>query len=100
MRIGIDIVKIARVKDLLKDTEKAASIFSAEELSESIETMAGKFAAKEAYFKALGEKRDWKSVLVAKHDTGAPYLICPEGERAKVSISHDGEYAIAIVLIE
>jgi len=100
MNIGIDIVRISRVAELLRDPVRAGEVFAPEEMADDTATMAGRFAAKEAYFKAVGEKRDWKSVAVLKHDGGAPYLVCPEENRAKVSISHDGEYATAIVLIE
>ena len=100
MNIGIDIVRVSRIEELLRDPTRAAQMFTAEEMSDDVQTMAGRFAAKEAYFKAVGEKRDWKSVTVLKREGGMPYLVCPEEKRAKVSISHDGEYATAIVFIE
>jgi holo-[acyl-carrier protein] synthase len=100
MNIGIDIVYIPRIEKLLRDAEQTGCVFNAEEMAGDAKTMAGRFAAKEAYFKAVGEKRDWTSVLVLRNENEQPYLVCPEGNRAKVSISHDGEYAVAVVLIE
>lgn len=98
MKIGIDIVHIERVEKLLKDGAQLSAVFSPDEVVDDVRTMAGRFAAKEAYFKAHQEKGDWKSIIVRKSASGAPYLICPENN-VSLSISHDGEYAIAAVVI-
>lgn len=98
MKIGVDIVHIERIEKLLKDEAQLSAVFSPEEVVEDVRTMAGRFAAKEAYFKARQEKGDWKDVIVGKNASGAPYLICPENN-VSLSISHDGEYAIAAVVI-
>lgn len=99
MNIGIDIVHIPRMEKLLRE-QSAEAVFAPQELTDDVQTMAGKFAAKEAYRKAVGHAVDWTSVVVLKNGDGSPYLECPEGARVKLSISHDGEYAIAIVLVE
>lgn len=99
MRVGVDIVKVERIRQLLENAEQAARLFATEEMSDSVESMAGKFAAKEAYFKARGVPGNWRDISVLKRETGEPYLVCEEHDVA-VSISHDGEYAIAMVVIE
>jgi holo-[acyl-carrier protein] synthase len=66
------------------------------------ERLAGIFAAKEALFKALGKKEDWLMIsIMYEKDTGKPVLESPllAGRHASVSISHDGDYAIAAVII-
>lgn len=100
MRLGIDIVQLSRIRTLLSDPSQAASVFAPEEMTDDLHTMAGRFAAKEAYFKALGAKSDWRSIQVMRRESGEPYLVCPKESRTRVSISHDGEYAVAVVLIE
>ncbi len=100
MKLGIDLVHIPRIETLLRDAAHVAAVFSPEEMAADVHTMAGRFAAKEAYFKASGAKGDWRSVQVLRRETGEPYLVCPDGARARLSISHDGDYAIAVVLIE
>ena len=77
-----------------------------------IEYFAGRFAAKEACFKALGIgifNTVLDQVEVLADETGRPYLRVSEtvrsayiGEYAScsVSISHDGSYAVAVVLLE
>ena len=98
MQIGTDIVHITRFAKTLEDSGQAERVFAPEEMTESQETMAGKFAAKEAYFKAKQKKGDWRSIMVLSRADGAPYLVCGE-QNVSLSISHDGEYAIAVVLI-
>jgi holo-[acyl-carrier protein] synthase len=74
--------------------------------------VAGRFAAKEAAFKALGGPREvsWHDLEVRRRTSGAPELVLhgPAMLRAKslgvtrqlVSISHDGAVACAVVLLE
>jgi holo-[acyl-carrier protein] synthase len=100
MKVGIDIVHIPRIEALLRDAAQTAAVFSQEEMVGDVKTMAGRFAAKEAYRKAAGRAIEWTSIQVLKKADGAPYLVCPEEERVRLSISHDGEYAVAIVIIE
>lgn len=96
MGVGIDIVNITRVKRLMEDGA-IKNIFSEAEMTDSIETMAGRFAAKEAYFKAKGKKEDWLSVIVGTHKSGKPFFL--SDQTAELSISHEGEYAVAVVLM-
>jgi phosphopantetheine--protein transferase-like protein len=99
MRIGIDIVKISRVLKLMDRPETARKIFHVHEISGNADTMAGILAAKEAYFKAMGKKGEWLDVEVKKRESGQPELINEQGERIGLSISHDGDYAVAVVII-
>lgn len=94
--IGCDIVKISRFE--LNLSKLAAKILSKAELDEfdrvtsRIEYLAGRWAAKEAIFKATGLKR----MSILNTVTGAPYVV--DNPAIKISISHEKEYAIAVAL--
>lgn len=102
--IGIDLVQISDFKTRLEkgDLDK---IFLPIELSQNVnmESLAGIFAAKEAFFKALGQKKEWTSVWIEKNSDGKPLLYSnylSNLQKTEVSISHGGDYAIAIVKVE
>ena len=104
-RIGIDLVHIQEFQRRLDKNGGAEKVFTGSELAQNpkLESLAGIFAAKEAFMKAIGEKIDWCDVWVEKKESGRPMLASPllaPGERAQVSISHDVDYAIAVVFIE
>ena len=99
--VGIDIIYVPRLKKLAESALER--IFLDSELSDSRpEHLAGIWAAKEAFFKALGRKVDWLAVWI-EHDTdGKPKLqstLLRPNQRAEVSISHDGDYAVAEVIL-
>ncbi len=105
MGIGIDIVLIPRVRG--KET-LAHRVLSPEELElyhrrkDPDAFLAGRFAAKEAFFKAMAGKLNaipFRAVTILNDDRGVPTLTYL-GKTYPVSISHDGDYAVAIVQIE
>ena len=104
MGIGIDIVLISRIKD--PDNFKSA-ILSENELYlydnavKKNEFLAGRFAAKEAFMKAikLGMKIPFKEIEVLYDNNGAPYILY-KNKNYEVSIAHDGDYAISIAKYE
>lgn len=78
------------------------------------EFLAGRWAAKEAFSKALGcgmcEKCAFVEIEILVNDSGAPYVVL-HAETAKtaerlgvknvhVSISHEKNYAVAMVILE
>lgn len=66
------------------------------------QSLAGVFAAKEAFMKAMGRKADWLDVWLEKDKQGKPHLhsvTLDPGKKPQVSISHDGDYAVAVVLM-
>lgn len=118
--IGIDIVSISYIG---KSVEKAA--FSKKVFTEienaycashqkAAERYAGKFAAKEAFMKAIGKgikQEIWFSQIEVKnHPSGAPFIICHGKARKTVnqlgvdnihlSISHSNDIAVAVVILE
>lgn len=100
-KIGTDIVKISRIEKSIKSTSFLKEVYTEGEIShcKNPESLAGIFAAKEAYFKAIGTgiQRPICKVEILYNESGKPYL---KGiDNSDVSISHDGEYAIATVIL-
>ncbi|WP_408009051.1 holo-ACP synthase [Pseudalkalibacillus sp. A8] len=112
--IGIDIIEIKRIKRTyerqpkLADrilTETELGYFHALEHQKSLEFLAGRFAAKEAYAKAtgtgIGGRLSWKDVQILPNDSGKPVIEGGNPEwNAHVSISHSKEFAVAQVILE
>jgi holo-[acyl-carrier protein] synthase len=103
MAVGIDIVDMSRIRN----TERLANfILSVEELEiykqkpNKVEFLSGRFAAKEAFLKAMhtgiGVISFKKISIVYDETSGAPILHF-DGKTYDVSISHDGRYAVAMV---
>lgn len=99
-KVGTDIVKISRIEKSIKSSSFIKEVYTERELEhcKTAENYAGLFAAKEAYFKALGTgiKRPVRQVEILYTDKGKPYIA--GDENCDLSISHDGEYAIAVVV--
>ncbi|MCD6420045.1 MAG: holo-ACP synthase [Synergistetes bacterium] len=109
--IGVDIVKVARIASLKELDTFLKRIFTDVEIEYiigrkkcSIQTIAGMFAAKEAFFKAEGGIVGfrWKDVEVVHGGNGVPSIRYKRKPLCKyhLSISHDGEYAVAVVIKE
>lgn len=102
MRIGIDLVNIPDFQTRLKSVPME-KIFTADELRDNLrtESLTGVFAAKEAFCKAIGKKLDWLDIWITKKPSGEPALASSYlGEQTcAVSISHSGDYAVAIVAL-
>ncbi|MBB5325998.1 holo-[acyl-carrier protein] synthase [Anoxybacillus tepidamans] len=112
--IGIDIVELERVQKLMEQnerfihrilTEKEKSIFYSLSNGRKVEFLAGRFAAKEAYAKALGtgigKSISFQDVEIMNDEYGKPVAVSTlDGHRIHVSISHSRDYAVAQVIIE
>ena len=117
--IGIDMTTISRIKKSLEKGSFAAHVFSEKELElfnypekPAYRSLAANFAAKEALGKALGTGVSGFSlneVSVLRNEAGMPYfefsgraagIMLKGGFDAKVSLSHEGDNAIAVVLLE
>src|SRR5918993_1190762 len=112
--LGIDIIRVARIRAAL---DKFGERFSKRVLTESEqryvrgrpETMAGRWAAKEAVSKVLGlgvRGVGWRDIEVERLPTGQPNIVLHgrAAQRAEqlgmgrvaVSISHEAEFAVAV----
>ena len=112
--IGIDLIKIDRMKRLMErfGDHGLSKFLSPEEiiLVKNHSTAAGFWAAKEACSKALGcgigHECGFHDIILSKSPKGAPQLaLSPRVQQAfiitstSVSITHDGDYAIAVVAL-
>lgn len=118
--IGTDITEVKRFEKWIKNPEMLQRFFNEKEMSSAksdsakCQHYAARFAAKEAFSKALGTGItgfNLKDVYITNNSEGAP-LLNIEGaalslmkERlgncnAFVSLSHEKEYAIAYVILE
>lgn len=116
--VGVDIIEIARIKRVLdargdKLLERLFTQRELEVMSKKPETIAGRFAAKEAVVKALGVGIgiiSWKEIEIIKDKLGKPkvYLSGAALRRRKalgiikihLSISHSKSQAVAYVIAE
>jgi holo-[acyl-carrier protein] synthase len=119
LRTGVDLIEIERIRRAVDrhGDRFLTRVFTAAEVAQScgrLESLAGKFAAKEAAAKALGtgvwrNGIGWLDFEVAKDpESGAPavWLHRAAAERAAamglndwaLSISHDRSHAIAFVV--
>ncbi|MBP1751806.1 MAG: acpS [Geobacteraceae bacterium] len=119
---GIDIVDISRFEHFLREGKDAIfrRLFTAREMEycsgkkRSAQHFALRFAAKEAFLKACGlglrEGLSWQDIEVVNDHLGKPELrlagkaaeiTCEKGmKKSFTSLSHDGNYAIAMVILE
>jgi holo-[acyl-carrier protein] synthase len=117
--VGIDVVPIERFSIASERTALLAQrLFTLQEQTlpsgepRSAESLAGRFAAKEALAKALGSPggMSWQDAEVVSDEHGAPSFVITGtvAARAKalgvqsihLSLSHDGGIASAIVIAE
>lgn len=118
IKCGIDIIEIDRIKESIEDTngkflEKVYTKLEIEYCESKnkvkYQHYAARFAAKEAFFKAISEyfpKYDitWKDIEVTNDNNGRPKICLLNKqisnlESIDISISHCKEYAIASVTI-
>ena len=114
--LGLDLCEIARMEKLLKDERFLERYFNEGETGyiqskgrNAAQTMAGIFAAKEAFAKALGTGIvfNLKEISIFHDEAGRPgYSLSGEaeklgqGDRFFLSISHDGGVAAAVCVRE
>ena len=118
--IGSDIVEVERIALKLNHKGFIERVFTDKEISYCLKQanmeqhFAARFAAKEAYMKAMGsgwtENADFREIEVIRNDNGAPsiqlhgkaskYFDSLSLENILISLSHTKQSAIAFVIIE
>ena len=120
--VGTDIIEVARIEKLIKEKgDKFLNRIYIENEIDYCESKgpnkyqhyAGRFAAKEAIFKAMyntfGEKVSFRDICVFHEEDGTTNVYIHNEEkydaivsayRAHLSISHIKEYAIAVVSLD
>jgi len=112
MKIGIDIVVISRMEKLIKryGIEKLRFLNNDEKYSYSPFTIAGIFASKEAFSKALGvgigEEFSFEDISILKNSKNKPFIkinsptLKNKVINSDVSITHDGGFVISAVILQ
>lgn len=120
---GNDIICISRVQESIERLGEnfLKRVYTTEEINycESrrmckYQSYAARFAAKEAVYKAIApetsEEVEWKNIEVKRKEKGKPYIqlsgklktLAEEKgiQFMDLSLSHDGDYAIAVVIAQ
>ncbi len=111
--IGVDVVELARFEHAMATNERLRErLFAESERGLPLRSLAGRFAAKEALIKALGDSTGvtWHDMVVVNNDLGNPSFELSGGTAAIVdghgittihlTMSHDAGIAIAQVVLE
>ena len=118
--VGVDIVEVKRMERWLNNPNLLERYFHNEEVAfvfsrgkSARQTLAARFAAKEAFGKALGTglaEISLKDIMVVNNENGKPDLklfgtaqkaLENSGScKAHISLSHEKENAIAMVILE
>jgi len=118
--VGIDIVHVKRMERWLANTKLLERFFHPEELAyvlsrgkTAAQSLAARFAAKEAFGKALGTGLSGftlKDIMVYNRSGGKPEIKLSGtaqtaleksgANRAHISLSHEKENAVAVVVLE
>ncbi|MCL2720913.1 MAG: holo-ACP synthase [Treponema sp.] len=118
--IGIDIVQIERMEHWLLNSRLLERFFHADELAvvsqkekNAAQSLAARFAAKEAFGKALGTglaNLELKDIIVINNDNGKPVIKLTGtalkafnksgADNVHISLSHEKENAIAMIVLE
>ena len=113
--VGTDIIEISRIRKAAeRQTRLFTRLFTAAELAHIEQggrvkwnRAAGKFAAKEAIAKAIGNPCSWHDVEILPDTSGKPIPTlhkraagAMKGRQLRISISHSRDYAIAVAILE
>lgn len=116
LRTGVDLIEIGRIEDVIarhgkRYLERIYTAAELEQFSKSNESLAGRFAAKEAVAKALGTgigEVAWQDIEILGNEQNAPTLTLHgvADQKAKalglstwsVSISHSLSHVVAVAV--
>ncbi|MCL2560208.1 MAG: holo-ACP synthase [Turicibacter sp.] len=109
--IGVDIVEFARIKrigdvekfvdKILSEKEKAVYVTLKHD-QRQLEYLAGRFASKEAIYKAAPDLCAGKGFIdfsILNDETGAPYLAEPPAAGVMLTLSHSEHYVVAFAVL-
>lgn len=106
--LGIDLVEVVRIKRAMENPRFLERILTPTEREFSVtpSQVAGRWAAKEAIYKAIGVPLGWHDIEVLPSETGAPRAtirsvhVDPSRLRIQVSITHERNHAAAVAIVE
>ena len=109
---GVDITEVRRIRqavekwgdDFLKRIFTQAELKNAKTKASFYQHLAGRFAAKEAIFKAVGDSQlSWQDIQIHNDQSGKPVCLFLNGKGKKISvqisISHVKTYAVANAVV-
>lgn len=109
---GVDITEVRRIKqavqkwgeDFLQRVFTVSEIRNAKTKTSFYQHLAGRFAAKEAIFKAAGDQElSWQDIQIHNDPEGKPICLFMNGRgkdiNVHISISHVKTYAVASAII-
>ena len=119
--IGVDLVNIPRMRDVIDRWQDRflQRVFTEQEIAycrarrDPVPHFAARFAAKEATLKALGTGLsmgvNWRELEVRRERGGPPTMVLSGrcraiaeargGDRVLISLTHDGDYALAQAML-
>ena len=108
--IGTDIIEVARIKNSIRRFGKSflnhiltkEEITRAKDFKSPYQHYAGRFAAKEAIYKAWGDpKLSWQDICISNDKQGRPQCLIRKKKAPKLllSISHCKTYATAVAVV-
>lgn len=118
--VGLDLMEVEKIEKDIQSNTYLSKVFTEAEITEcksvitSAERFAGKFAAKEAFMKAIGKgirQEVWfTQIEVLNRENGQPYiqvngeaqtsLFALDVKNIHVSITHTKHHAAAVVILE
>lgn len=106
--VGIDIVDVSRIASaakrhgdrFLKRVFTDGELEHVDGMKRKYESLAGRFAAKEAFMKAMGRRLSFRDIEVRSRDSGKPFIVFAGKRYDGLSISHERTYAVSVVVIE
>jgi len=111
--IGVDVVDLKRFEhSLMRTPQLKVRLFAESERDLPLRSLAGRFAAKEALIKALGDSTgvQWHDMVIVNNELGNPGFVLSGGTAQivkrlgitmiHISMSHDAGIAIAQVVTE
>lgn len=106
--VGIDLVELVRIKAAMENPRFIYRILTdaEREICTTPARVAGRWAAKEAVYKAVGLPLNWQDIEILNDELGAPFarIVSKHWDskrlRLNISISHEKNHAIAVAILE
>jgi len=106
--LGIDLVEVDRIRQAMENPRFVYRILTdtEREFCKTPTRVAGRWAAKEAIYKATGLSLTWHDIEITNDPFGAPSVRILTNQwdgkrlRLNVSISHEKNHAVAVAVLE
>ena len=106
--LGIDLVEIARIRRAMENPRFVYRVLTdaEREFCTTPSRVAGRWAAKEAIYKAVGLPLKFTDIEILQDPLGAPHIKIHSHQfdgkrlRIQVSITHEKNHAVAVAILE